>query len=185
MFVFFWHCTRSSMSKHSDRGDVASFVPQTAAVWSFDWPPADRTASWKYGSSPSVKEQVGRPLCPPPQLQLTAPSLPMTERERERVVEYVDCFNLEVSLQDTIILLACVELETDSLIMEHFKTFCWMVCVCRKALEGNPVHASTVLHLSHLYLAHPTTEKEHFVYVHRLPAADCMFLHMRVNVPCC
>lgn len=48
---------------------------QMAAAWSFDWPPVDRTAGWKYGSLSSVKEQVGRrPLL----LQLRA-----DEREAE------------------------------------------------------------------------------------------------------
>lgn len=32
---------------------------QTAAAWSFDWPPAVRTAGWTSGASPSVMDQVG------------------------------------------------------------------------------------------------------------------------------
>lgn len=60
------------------------FVVQTAAVWSFDWPPVARTASWKYGFCPSVKEQVGHHPC-------------SRERGERRAA---DCFNLHISPQN-------------------------------------------------------------------------------------
>lgn len=77
----------------------------------------------------SQREGAGRPT-PLPQLpHLSAPSLDCRAGETgegEREGECADCFNLETSLQNRRILLVCGvnQLQTDSLIMDHFKTFC-------------------------------------------------------------
>lgn len=163
---------------------MASLALQMAAVWSFDWPPADRTASWKYGLFPSVKEQVGRPLCP----SFPTWVLPHSIAERER--QCADCFNLETSLQNRRILLVCGvnQLQTDSLIMDHFKTFCWNtaaaaeVWVCEKELEGNQLHVSMMTFTSCTSSSRGGT----FVYVHTyVPRLQTVFFVMYVNTPCC
>lgn len=69
----------------------------------------------------SQREGAGRPT---PSACFLSLHLPWeTRREREPA----DCFNLEIALQNRGILLVCGinQLQTDSLIMDHFKTFCW------------------------------------------------------------
>lgn len=163
---------------------MASLALQMAAVWSFDWPPADRTASWKYGLFPSVKEQVGRPLCP----SFPTWVLPHSIAERER--QCADCFNLETSLQNRRILLVCGvnQLQTDSLIMDHFKTFCWNtaaaaeVCAC-ECVRKSWKEISCMYPWWHLHLVQAAAEEEHLCMFtrtypgYRLYFSLCMWTH--------
>lgn len=155
---------------------VCVIVLQTAAVWSFDWPPVDRTASWKYGLFPSVKEeQVG------PSARFLNRKLHRsiwgservidTERERER--SPLNALTLK-SLQNKRILLVCGinQLQSDSLIMHPFKTFCWNTAAERTvtvsvreracvSVAGEKKEIRCIYPLWHLYLVRPMAEQEH------------------------
>lgn len=159
--------------------NASVFVLQTAAVWSFDWPPAARTASWKYGLFPSMKEQVGRPHCPPPSAlhwKLSHSIAPEKERER-RGGDPLTALTLKslCRIEDFISVCGINQLQTDSLIMDRFKTFCWNTaegCVWRRVSE----EIRCIYPLWHLYLVRPTAEQEHFVYARSLcnQPADCI-----------
>ena len=154
--------------------NVPVFVLQTAAVWSFDWPPAARTASWKYGLFPSMKEQVGRPHCPPPSTESSLTPSPLRKRGGGDPLTALTLKSL-CRIEDFISVCGINQLQTDSLIMDRFKTFCWNTAegrVWRRVSE----EIRCIYPLWHLYLVRPAAEQEHFLYTRSLrnQPADCI-----------
>lgn len=137
----------------------------------------------------SQREGAGRPT-PLPQLpHLSAPSLDCRAGETEREGECADCFNLETSLQNRRILLVCGvnQLQTDSLIMDHFKTFCWNtaaaaeVCVSVRVSVWERVGRKSVACIhDDIYILYKQQQRRNIcVCSHvRTPATDCIFRYV-------